>query len=68
MVAWDQMPPTRRWVEDRQWRRLCRRGRIGDGRLENLRRSQALLARLVIQDQLTNVLNARAFAERLTRS
>jgi len=33
--------------------------------LQTLRRSQAQLARLVIQDPLTNVLNARAFAERL---
>jgi diguanylate cyclase (GGDEF)-like protein len=33
--------------------------------LQTLRRSQAALARLVIQDQLTNVLNARAFADRL---
>jgi diguanylate cyclase (GGDEF)-like protein len=35
--------------------------------LQTLRRSQAQLARLVIQDQLTNVLNARAFADRLTQ-
>src|SRR5207237_375053 len=35
--------------------------------LQNLRRSQAQLARLVIQDQLTNVLNARAFADRLSQ-
>ncbi len=34
--------------------------------LRNLRRSQAQLAQLVIQDQLTNVLNARAFADRLS--
>lgn len=33
--------------------------------LQSLRRSQATLARLVTQDALTNVLNARAFAERL---
>ncbi|HEV8380806.1 MAG TPA: GGDEF domain-containing protein [Gemmatimonadales bacterium] len=33
--------------------------------LQTLRRSQALLARLVTQDPLTNVLNARAFADRL---
>ncbi|HKA57885.1 MAG TPA: GGDEF domain-containing protein [Gemmatimonadales bacterium] len=33
--------------------------------LRNLRRSQAQLAQLVIQDPLTNVLNARAFADRL---
>lgn len=34
--------------------------------LRNLRRSQAQLAQLVISDQLTNVLNARAFADRLS--
>src|SRR5437867_13411899 len=33
--------------------------------LQTLRRREAQLARLVIQDQLTNVLNARAFADRL---
>ena len=33
--------------------------------LQKLRRSQAQLAQLVTQDVLTNVLNARAFAERL---
>src|SRR3989442_7577707 len=33
--------------------------------LQTLRRREAKMARLVIQDQLTNVLNARAFAERL---
>ncbi len=35
--------------------------------LQSLRRSQAQLARLVTQDQLTNVLNARAFVDRLTQ-
>jgi diguanylate cyclase (GGDEF)-like protein len=35
--------------------------------LQRLRKSQAQLAHLVIQDQLTNVLNARAFADRLTQ-
>lgn len=34
--------------------------------LRNLRRSQTQLAQLVISDQLTNVLNARAFADRLS--
>lgn len=34
--------------------------------LQSLRRSQAQLAQLVIQDQLTNVLNARAFSDRLS--
>ena len=33
--------------------------------LQTLRRSQAQLARLVVQDPLTNVLNARAFVDRL---
>ncbi|OLD21819.1 MAG: hypothetical protein AUJ01_01495 [Acidobacteria bacterium 13_1_40CM_3_65_5] len=35
--------------------------------LQTLRRSEATLAHLVTQDQLTNVLNARAFADRLTQ-
>ena len=35
--------------------------------LQTLRRSQSQLAQLVIQDPLTNVMNARAFAERLTQ-
>ncbi len=38
---------------------------IGMAGLQMLRRSQAALARLVTQDALTNVLNARAFADRL---
>lgn len=38
---------------------------IGMAGLESLRRSQTALARLVTLDALTNVLNARAFAERL---
>src|SRR5262245_31091166 len=33
--------------------------------LQTLRRREAQMARLIIQDQLTNVLNARAFADRL---
>jgi diguanylate cyclase (GGDEF)-like protein len=65
-VAWDQMPATTALA----WR-------IGNAAayvavvviamtgLEKLRRSQAQLARLVTQDALTNVLNARAFSERL---
>lgn len=68
VVAWDQMPAD----TPMGWR-------IGNGAayvavvavamagLQTLRRSQAQLARLVIQDQLTNVLNARAFADRLTQ-
>lgn len=35
--------------------------------LEKLRRSQSALAQLVTQDVLTNVLNARAFADRLSQ-
>src|SRR2546425_5107968 len=35
--------------------------------LQTLRRSEATPARLVTQDQLTNVPNARAFADRLTQ-
>ena len=66
LVAFDQMPAETSLA----WR-------IGNGAayvavvavamagLQRLRRSQAQLARLVIQDQLTNVLNARAFADRL---
>lgn len=65
-VAWDQMPAD-----------MPLGWRIGNpaayvavvavamAGLETLRRSQAALARLVTQDVLTNVLNARAFAERL---
>jgi diguanylate cyclase (GGDEF)-like protein len=67
-VAWDQMPAD----TPLGWR-------VGNGAayvavvavamagLQRLRRSQAQLARLVIQDQLTNVLNARAFADRLSQ-
>jgi diguanylate cyclase (GGDEF)-like protein len=65
-VAWDQMPAD----TPLGWR-------IGNAAayvavvalamagLQTLRRSQAALALLVTQDALTNVLNARAFAERL---
>jgi len=65
-VAWDQMPADTPLA----WR-------IGNAAayvavvavamagLQTLRRSQAALARLVTQDALTNVLNARAFADRL---
>jgi len=65
-VAWDQMPAD----TPLGWR-------IGNAAayvavvavamagLQTLRRSQAALARLVTQDALTNVLNARAFADRL---
>lgn len=65
-VAWDQMPVN----TPLQWR-------IGNAAayvlvvavamagLQRLRRSQAQLALLVTQDTLTNVLNARAFAQRV---
>jgi len=65
-VAWDQMPAD----TPLGWR-------IGNAAayvavvavamagLQTLRRSQAALAHLVTQDALTNVLNARAFADRL---
>jgi diguanylate cyclase (GGDEF)-like protein len=65
-VAWNQMPLD----TPLGWR-------VGNGAayvavvaiamagLQRLRKSQAQLARLVTQDVLTNVLNARAFAERL---
>lgn len=67
-VAWDQMPAE----TPLEWR-------IGNAAayvavvavamagLQRLRRSQAALALLVTQDALTNVLNARAFAERLSQ-
>jgi len=67
-VAWDQMPAE----TPLGWR-------IGNAAayvavvavamagLQRLRRSQAALALLVTQDALTNVLNARAFAERLSQ-
>jgi len=68
MVAWDQMPPDTplgwRIANGAAYVAVVALAMAG---LENLRRSQALLARLVIQDQLTNVLNARAFADRLTQ-
>ena len=66
-VAWDQMPADTALA----WR-------IANGAayvavvavamagLQTLRHSQAQLAQMVVQDQLTNVLNARAFADRLS--
>ena len=66
IVAWDQMPAETPLL----WR-------VGNAAayilvvavamagLQKLRRSQAQLAQLVTQDVLTNVLNARAFADRL---
>ncbi len=65
-TAWVQMPPDTPLV----WRvvtglaYLAVLG-VAMAGLQTLRRSQAALARLVTQDQLTNVMNARAFADRL---
>jgi len=65
-TAWVQMPPDTPTV----WRivtglaYLAVLGLAMAG-LQTLRRREAEMARLVIQDPLTNVLNARAFAERL---
>lgn len=65
-VAWDQMPPD----APPAWRignalAYVAVVAVAMAGLQMLRRSQAALARLVTQDALTNVLNARAFAERL---
>ena len=65
-TAWVQMPTDTPLV----WR-LANAGAyvavlgVAMAGLQTLRRREAEMARLVIQDQLTNVLNARAFAERL---
>jgi len=67
-TAWVQMPPDTPTV----WRivtglaYLAVLGLAMAG-LQTLRRREAEMARLVIQDPLTNVLNARAFAERLSQ-
>jgi diguanylate cyclase (GGDEF)-like protein len=65
-TAWVQMPPDALMV----WRVVTGLAylavlAVAMAGLQTLRRSQAQLARLVTQDQLTNVLNARAFADRL---
>jgi diguanylate cyclase (GGDEF)-like protein len=65
-TAWAQMPPDTLMV----WRVVTALAylavlAVAMAGLQTLRRSQAQLARLVTQDQLTNVLNARAFADRL---
>src|SRR2546423_4809976 len=67
-VAWDQMPPDTPLV----WRVANGASYvvvlgIAMAGLQNLRRSQAQLAGRGIQDQVTNVLNARAFADRLSQ-
>jgi len=65
-IAWVQMPADTPMV----WRivsglaYLAVLG-VAMAGLQTLRRREAQMARLVIQDPLTNVLNARAFAERL---
>ena len=65
-VAWDQMPADTplgwRIANGASYVAVVAVAMAG---LQTLRRSQAQLAQLVIQDQLTNVLNARAFSERL---
>lgn len=68
VVAWQQMPVDTPTV----WRignalAYVAVVSVAMAGLQKLRRSQAELARLVIQDQLTNVLNARAFADRLAQ-
>ncbi|OLE18211.1 MAG: hypothetical protein AUG50_06755 [Betaproteobacteria bacterium 13_1_20CM_3_63_8] len=67
-IAWDQMPADTpllwRVVNGSAYLAVLAVAMAG---LQMLRRSQALLARLVTQDQLTNVLNARAFADRLSQ-
>lgn len=64
-VSWDQMP-----AETLGWRIVNGIAYVtvvgvAMAGLQRLRHSQAQLARLVTQDPLTNVLNARAFADRL---
>jgi len=65
-IAWVQMPPHTPMV----WRMITGLAYlavlgVAMAGLQTLRRREAEMARLVIQDPLTNVLNARAFAERL---
>ncbi len=65
-VVWDQMPA----VAPTQWRignavAYVAVVAVAMAGLQKLRNSQAQLAQLVTQDSLTNVLNARAFADRL---
>jgi len=66
-VAWDQMPADTalawRIANGAAYVAVVALAMAG---LQSLRRSQAQLALLVGQDQLTNVLNARAFAARLS--
>ena len=65
-IAWVQMPAETLMI----WRVLTGLGyiavlAIAMAGLQTLRRSQAEMARLIVLDPLTNVLNARAFADRL---
>lgn len=65
-IAWVQMPADTPMV----WRVITGTAYLAVlglamAGLQTLRRREAQMARLVIQDPLTNVLNARAFAERL---
>lgn len=65
-VVWDQMPA----AAPIQWRignavAYIAVVAVAMAGLQKLRNSQAQLAHLVTQDALTNVLNARAFADRL---
>lgn len=65
-IAWVQMPPDTPMV----WRIVTALAylavlAVAMAGLQTLRRSQAAMARLIILDPLTNVLNARAFADRL---
>ena len=67
-IAWVQMPADTPMV----WRVLTGVAYlavlgVAMAGLQTLRRSRAQLARLVTQDPLTNVLNARAFADRLSQ-
>jgi len=65
-IAWVQMPADTPMV----WRIITGLAYlavlgVAMAGLQTLRRREAEMARLIIQDPLTNVLNARAFAERL---
>ncbi|HET9386948.1 MAG TPA: GGDEF domain-containing protein [Gemmatimonadales bacterium] len=65
-VAWDQMPADTplHWRVANAAAYVAVVG-VAMAGLQKLRHSQSELARLVTQDVLTNVLNARAFADRL---
>ena len=67
-IAWEQLPADTPMV----WRVITGAAYLAVlglamAGLQTLRRREAQMARLVIQDPLTNVLNARAFAERLSQ-